>query len=93
MKLIEQLKTPGFFIAAALLAVLVIWFTFTVAIEFSGFAAAFGKAVIGMFAWYAFDKVVLREIDTITEIKKGNIAHALFILSYAVILAACIASA
>ncbi|MDZ7802363.1 MAG: hypothetical protein U5K34_00060 [Thiohalophilus sp.] len=61
--------------------------------EFSGFAAALGKAVIGVSFFIAYDKIVLREVDTITEIKKGNIAHAIFILSHAIIIAACIAVA
>lgn len=91
--MLERYKTPLFFIAAIVLAALSIWWTFNTFIEFSGFAAAFGKAVIGCLAWFAFDKIVLREIDTITEIKQGNIAHAIFIFSYAIILAACIASA
>jgi len=91
--LLERLKTTLFFAAAILLAAVSIWWTFTTFVEFSGFAAAFAKAVIGITAWFAFDKIVLREIDTITEIKKGNTAHAIFIFSYAIILAACIATA
>ncbi len=93
MKLLKKHYTSLFFLVVAIIAAGSIYWTFNFFLEFSGFAAAFAKAVLGIFAWVAFDKIVLREIDTITEIKQGNIAHAIFVFSYSLILAACIASA
>ena len=88
-----KLRTIAFFAAAILLAVTAIAWTFTTFLEFSGFAAAFGKAVLGITTFYLVDVVLLRDIDTLTELKKGNTAYAIFILAYALILAACIATA
>lgn len=81
-----------FWIAAVLLALAAIHITFSTFIAFSGFAAAFGKAVLGCLAFYAFDKVMLKEVDTVTEIQNGNTAYAIFIFSFALIIAACIAT-
>lgn len=88
-----KLRDILFFLAAIIVASVAIWWTFTTFVELSGFAAAFGKATLGAVMFYLTDMIVLREIDTITELKKGNIAYAIFILSYALILAACIATA
>lgn len=88
-----NLRALVFFASAIALAALSIWWTFTTFVQLSGFAAAFGKAILGITAFYLVDVFLLRDIDTITELKKGNIAHAIFILAYAVILAACIATA
>lgn len=93
MTIADRFKTPLFFIVTILLTAAAIWWTFYTFVEFSGFAAALGKAVIGIIFFIAYDKVVLRKVDTITEIKKGNIAYAIFILSHALIIAACIAVA
>lgn len=88
-----KFRTITFFLAAIIVASVSIWWTFTTFIELSAFAAAFGKGVLGAVMFYLTDVVVLNEIDTITELKKGNIAYAIFILSYAIILAACISTA
>lgn len=88
-----KLRTIIFFLAATIVASVAIWWTFTTFRELSGFAAALGKGVIGAAAFYATDAILLKEVDTITELKKGNIAYAIFILSYAIILAACISTA
>lgn len=85
-------RTIIFWLVATVTAVLAIWVTFTTFISFSGFAAAYGKAVLGALAFYLFDKTLLKEVDTINEIKKGNTAYAIFILSYALIVAACVAT-
>lgn len=87
-----KLRAIAFFVSAIILAVTAIWWTFTTFLELSGFAAAFGKAVMGVLAFYLTDVVLLRDIDTINELKKGNTAYAIFILAYAVVLAACIAT-
>lgn len=88
-----NLRSILFFLSAVIVAAVAIWWTFTTFVELSGFAAAFGKAVLGILAFYLVDVILLNDIDTITELKKGNTAHAIFILAYALILAACIATA
>jgi hypothetical protein len=88
-----KLRTIIFFLAATIVASVSIWWTFTTFVALSGFAAALGKAVLGALAFWLTDEILLRDIDTITELKKQNIAYAIFILSYAIILAACISTA
>jgi len=80
------------FLAAA--SIILVAITFSIFPAFSGFAAGLAKAVIGIVIFYAIDKVVLKEVDTLHElINKQNTSYALFILSYSIILAACIATA
>ena len=75
-------------------ATILVAVTFTLFPAFSGFAAGVAKAVIGIIIFYAIDKIVLKEVDTIHElIIKKNTAYAIFIFSYSIILAACIATA
>lgn len=78
-----------FFTIVIVLAILAVAGTFTWAVAFSGFAAALAKAVIGMSLLYAFDAIVLKSS---TEIKKGNTAYAIYILSFAIIMGVCIAT-
>jgi hypothetical protein len=44
------------------------------------------KASTAIMLWVAFDKYVLKDIDTITEIKNGNIAYAIFLLAIAILI-------
>lgn len=88
-----KLKTHHkFFSLIIILSILAIAGTFTWALAYSGFAAAFAKAVIGILLFYAFDHFVMKDVDTLNQLMKGNTAYAIFLLSYALILAACIAT-
>lgn len=89
-----KLKDAAFFLIAFALAATAVLYTFSVLTAFSGFAAGLFKAVIGILFFYAFDKIVLREVDTIHElIHKKNTAYAIFIFAFALIIAATIATA
>jgi hypothetical protein len=70
-----------------LLAVIV---TYLYAIEFSAFAFGLGKVAIAIIVFSAFDRFVLTDIDTILEIKKGNIAYAIMLLAVAILIASAI---
>ena len=88
------MKRPAFFfVLLSAVAVVAVGYTFTWAIQFSAFAAALAKAAIGIFLFYAFDVFVMKRIDTVEELKKGNVAYAVFLLGFAVVIAACIATA
>jgi len=90
------MKTKDIFFLSflALTSIILVAITFSIFPAFSGFAAGLAKAVIGIVIFYAIDKVVLKEVDTLHElINKQNTSYALFILSYSIILAACIATA
>jgi len=43
------------------------------------------KLGIGVFLFFLVDKYLLKEVDTIDEIKKGNIAMGLLFIAYAII--------
>ncbi|MDT0632866.1 CHAP domain-containing protein [Rubrivirga litoralis] len=62
-------------------------------IELSGFAAGLLKAALAVGLFWAFDRYVLDEIDTVAELKAGNVAYALALLALAVLLAATVATA
>jgi hypothetical protein len=90
------MKTKDIFFLSflAVASIILVAITFSIFPAFSGFAAGLAKAVIGIVIFYAIDKVVLKEVDTLHElINKQNTSYALFILSYSIILAACIATA
>jgi hypothetical protein len=59
-------------------------------IEFSSFSVGLAKGVLGIFLYWIIDKYAVKEIDTIAELKKGNIAYGLFTLGIAIIVAAAI---
>lgn len=62
-------------------------------IELSGFAAGMLKAALAVGLFWAFDRYVLDEVDTVAELKAGNVAYALALLALAVLLAATVATA
>lgn len=59
-------------------------------VEYSSFTVAITKGLIGILAVMFIDDVVLGKIDTIEAIKQNNIAYALVLLAFAIIIAACI---
>ena len=67
-----------------------IWLTYNYLIEFSSFAIGMAKAVLGFFLVWVLDKYGVKEIDTIEELKKGNIAYAIFVLGIWIVVAAAI---
>lgn len=90
---IAKYKTSLFFTAAILLAVVLIWLTFYTFVEFSGFAAAFGKALLGIGIFFLIDRFVFHRVDTYTEIFiKKNQPYATVLLGISIIIAACIAT-
>lgn len=60
-----------------LLASLVTYYILKDAIELSSFAIGLMKFSLGLTSWVIFDILVLKDIDTLAEIKAGNIAVAL----------------
>ena len=87
------MKVWQFFLLLFLVSVASVWYTFNYAVEFSAFAVALAKVFIGMFLFYLFDVWALKDIDTIQELKNGNIAVSIFFLGYAILVAACVATA
>lgn len=77
----------------ALLAVAAVHYTFEYFPQYSYFGAAVAKVSISVILFWVIDTYLLPEIDTVTEIKNGNIAYALVILAYAIIVAAAISTA
>ena len=62
-------------------------------VELSGFAAGLLKAALAIGLFWAFDHYVLDEVDTVAELKAGNVAYALALLALAVLLSATVATA
>jgi hypothetical protein len=59
-----------------------VWYTFTqvgaLAMGLSGHAAGLASAAVLVLAYALFDQLPFREVDTFKEIRKGNLAVALF---------------
>lgn len=88
------LKYWQFFILLFVISIVSVWYTFNYAIEFSAFAVAFAKVFIALFLFYLFDLLVLKDVDTVDEIiKQKNLPLSIFFLGYAIIIAACVATA
>ena len=79
-------------VALAVSAVLVAY-TFAAVPALSGFAAGLLKAALAVGAFWAFDRFVLRELDTVAELKAGNVAYGLMLVALALLLAATVATA
>jgi hypothetical protein len=87
------MKSLSFILILVVATILAVGFTFNYAVEFSGFAAGLAKSVLAIALFVAFDKFVLKQIDTIREIKSGNVAMGLLLLAVALIFAANTATA
>lgn len=87
------MKSLAFILILVVATILAVGFTFNYAVEFSGFAAGMAKSVLAIALFVAFDKFVLKQIDTIQEIKSNNVAYGLLLLAVALIFAANTATA
>lgn len=76
----------------AVLAVAGVTYTFTAAVQYSAFAAAFAKAALAVAVFWAVDAYLLTEINTVDEIKSGNTAYGLFLVALALVVAATIST-
>ena len=85
-------KLKKYFIGIGIIAIIAFVGLFVLVPEFSGFAASLLKIVIGSGLFFGLDQYVLKEIDTVEELKKGNVAYAIFMLCFAILLASAIAS-
>ena len=75
-------------VSIIIISVLLIYITFNWIIELSSFAVGMAKATLGIIIFYLFDKVAMKEIDTVQELKNGNVAYAIFMLSLAILVMA-----
>ena len=92
-RLSERGRARLFFAGALAACLVVVWWTFTRAHALSGFAAGLLKWILALGVFYLFDAFVLRSLDTVEELRKGNMAYAVFLLAVAVIAAACLSTA
>lgn len=74
----------------ALVVIVFLYAAYNYFIEFSSFAVGLAKGVLGVYLFWIVDKYAIKEIDTIKELKKGNIAYAIFLLGIALIIASAI---
>lgn len=56
----------------------------------SEFGAALVKIGTGGLCFWLFDRFAMKDIETLEELKKGNVAYALFLLAYAIVIASAI---
>jgi len=84
---ISYLKFGLIAIFAIIFGILGILFVPTI---LSAYPAIVGNIGFGIGLWWLIDKFALKNIDTINEIKKGNIAFGLLLLALAIIIAASI---
>lgn len=81
----SHLSVP-FYVTALVLGGVALWFTYNFAIHYSAIATFILMAVITMLLFDAFDRTVLRELDTINQLKQGNVAVALYYMAWAVLI-------
>ena len=79
------MKNKGFLILTIIATILAVGFTFNYAVQFSAFAAGLAKSVLAIALFVAFDKFVMKKVDTVGELKKGNVAYALFLVAIALL--------
>ena len=79
-----------YFSVMAVISVAVIAATFTFALALSGFAVGVAKFTIALVIVWGFDRFACREIDTMQELKNGNVAYALFLLGLFILAAAVV---
>jgi len=67
----------------------VIYFSTTFPI-ITAYFGIIGNVGLGIGVWYIIDRYVLRNVNTIEEIEKGNIAYSILALSIMILIAAAI---
>lgn len=67
--------------------------TYFAVVEFSAFAAAFAKALLGVFLLYYIIKYAHNEIDAIAMYREHPITYAAMLLAYALVIAAALTGA
>ncbi len=82
-----------FVVASLAVSAALVAYTFVAVPALSGFAAGLLKAALAVGAFWAFDRFVLRELDTVAELKAGNVAYGLMLVALALLLAATLATA
>jgi hypothetical protein len=85
-------KRVLFISALTVLAIAAVAFTFTQAVAYSAFAAAVLKVAIILLLYEALDRFLLEGVDTISELKDGNVAVAVTLLALALLLAPAVAT-
>jgi hypothetical protein len=88
------LKTIGILTAATIVSVLVTYEFFNLLFpEFTqGLAVRISRVAMFLALSWGWDKFAIAEVNTIDELKKGNIAYAIFISSFTIGLAFICAS-
>lgn len=92
--MVDRLFSKRVAFIAVLLAVssAAVAYTFTSAVAYSAFAAALLKVAIILLLFEGVDRYVLEGIDTIAELKSGNVAVAVTLLALALLLAPAVAT-
>jgi len=85
-------KRVIFIAAVAIASAAAVAYTFTSAVAFSAFAASLLKVAIILLLFEGLDRYLLEGIDTIGELKQGNVAVAVTLLALALLLAPAVAS-
>ncbi len=85
-------KRVLFIAVVAALATAAVAFTFTQAVAYSAFAAAVLKVAIILLLFEGLDRYLLEGVDTIGELKDGNVAIAVTLLALALLLAPAVAT-
>lgn len=88
----EGKSTVKTIIIGVIFSSILIFSTFNFFIEFSAFAVAILKAFLSFAIMWAIDRFAIPEVDTMTELKKGNYAYAIFLLALSVVIGASILS-
>jgi uncharacterized membrane protein YjjP (DUF1212 family) len=83
----ENAKKLATMLIVSVLSMIFIVYNF---VEFSTFLITFVKAIAGIMIFWWVDEYLLKGVDTIQEILKGNIAYALFLFSIAAIIVGAI---
>jgi hypothetical protein len=80
-------------IAFVLGSLAIAWAIMSYAEAFSSFAVALVLADVVMIKLWLIDKFLLRGYDTITEIKAGNVAAALILVAYSIVVLGAVIAA
>jgi hypothetical protein len=83
-------RIVGVIVALTLLAAGAIYVTFNFLESISALATVTAFTALGISLVFALDYFILKELDTIDEIKKGNLSYAIFFLGICLIIAAAI---
>ena len=81
-----------FFVVGGIYAMIIVWIGNTFLLAYSSFSMGLGKTILALFLVWLFDRIAVKEIDTMKLLEGNAIAYSIFLLGVFILAGVCIAT-